>query len=236
MRPIGFSTGALARSDFRRALEMLIVRGIDVVELSALRLEELDPLIGALPTLPLHNFSFVSVHVPSRFTPEQEAWVIARLRAFTDRNFPVVVHPDVVFTPALWAPLGSALLLENMDKRKPVGRTLAEMRAVFAVLPDAGFCFDVGHSRQVDPSMTGAWELLNGLGSRLKEVHLSEVNTASHHDPVSLNAVTAFRKVARYIPQGIPIILESLIDAGQSDIETEIARAASALTFESAAA
>ena len=236
MRPMGFSTGALARSDFRRALDLLLERGITVVELSALRLAELQPLIDALPTLPLSRFSFISVHVPSRFSPDQEAWIINKLVPFTDQGFPVVVHPDVIFTPALWAPLGSSLLVENMDKRKPVGRTLAEMQRVFESLPDAGFCFDVGHARQVDPSMTGAYELLHGLASRLREVHLSEVNTASHHDPVSRNAITAFRKIARYIPEDVPVILESLIDAGQSEIEIEMQSAASALELHTAAA
>jgi hypothetical protein len=215
---------------------MLVSRRIRVVELSALRLEELEPLIAALPDLPLAGFSFISAHVPSRFAPEQEEWVVAKLAAFTDRGYPVVVHPDVIFTPALWATLGPSLLVENMDKRKPVGRTLGEMRDVFEHLPEAGFCFDAGHARQVDPSMIGAWELLNGLGDRLREVHLSEVNTSSRHDPVSLNAVAAFQKVARYIPESVPIVLEPLIDEGQSEIEIEMERAAGALMSTSVAA
>ncbi|HXJ41411.1 MAG TPA: hypothetical protein VNH18_19175 [Bryobacteraceae bacterium] len=236
MRRIGFSTGALARSDFRRALEMLDAGGVEVVELSALRLEELEPLIEALPSLPIDRYSFVSVHAPSHFPAEMEAWVVERLGVFIARGYPVVVHPNVISTAALWAPLGRMLLIENMDKRKPIGRTVAEMQGVFELLPEAGFCFDVGHSRQVDPSMTGAWELLHGLGSRLREVHLSEVNTFSRHDPVSLNAVAAFRKIARYVPEDVPVILESLIDEGQSSIEIEIGRAEMALIAESAAA
>ena len=49
MRPIGFSTGALARGDFRRGLALLRSYQIQVVGLSALRMEELEPLIDALP-------------------------------------------------------------------------------------------------------------------------------------------------------------------------------------------
>jgi hypothetical protein len=236
MRPIGFSTGALARSDFRRALEMLDANGVEVVELSALRLEELEPLILALPDLKLERYSFVSVHAPSRFPAERETWVVDRLGEVIRHGYPVVAHPDVISTPSLWSAMGDKLLVENMDKRKPVGRTVAEMQLVFDLLPEAGFCFDVGHSRQVDPSMAGAWELLNGLGSRLREVHLSEVNTFSRHDPVSLNAVAAFRKIARYVPEGVPVILESMIDEGQSSIGVEIERAAMALMVESVAA
>jgi hypothetical protein len=78
--------------------------------------------------------------------------------------------------------------------------------------------------------MTEAYLLLQAFGDRLAEVHVSEVNTASRHDPISWNAVTAFRTVARYIPEEIPIILEPLIDEGQSDIQTEIQRAREALS------
>ena len=101
---------------------------------------------------------------------------------------------------------------------------------MFDLLPAARFCFDIGHARQVDPTMTEASLLLQTFGDRLTEVHISEVNTASRHDPISSNAVIAFQKVARYIPEEIPIILEPLIDAGQSDIDAEIQRARDALS------
>jgi hypothetical protein len=140
-----------------------------------------------------------------------------------------VVHPDTIFTPPLWEPLGEKLLIENMDKRKPVGRTVLEMKKVFGMLPAARFCFDIGHARQVDPSMTEASLLLRAFKDRLAEIHMSEVNTASRHDPISWNAVLAFRSVAKYITEDIPIILEPLIDKGQSDIEAEINRAREAL-------
>jgi hypothetical protein len=103
------------------------------------------------------------------------------------------------------------------------------MIALYEHLPEAGFCFDVGHARQIDPSMAEASALLRGLSGRLRQVHISEVNTASRHDPISLNAVQAFQRVARYIPDHVPIILETLIDAGQSTVEAEVARAREAL-------
>jgi hypothetical protein len=229
VRPVGFSTGALARGDFRHALDLLRSHNIDVVELSALRVEELEPLISALPHLDLGRFRFVSVHAPSRFTREIEPWVVDRLSSVVARGYPVVVHPDVTFTPALWSGFGGMLLIENMDKRKPIGRNVRELREIFSSYPAAKFCFDVGHARQVDPTMTEASLMLQAFGSRLAEVHVSEVNTASRHDPISRNAATAFQSIAQYIPQGIPIILEPLIDRGQSDIETEMQRAHEAL-------
>ena len=56
MRPIGFSTGALAYADFSRGLEMVQQHGLHVVELSALRQNELVPLLNAIPRLDLGGF------------------------------------------------------------------------------------------------------------------------------------------------------------------------------------
>jgi hypothetical protein len=230
MRRIGFSTGALARGDFWLALSLLRSHRIEIVELSALRIEELTPLILALPQLDLQYFSFVSIHAPSRFTQDLELSVVNQLSSLTERGYPVVVHPDVIFTPPIWMRLGDRLLIENMDKRKPIGRNVRELRVMFELLPAARFCFDIGHARQVDPSMTEAFLLLDEFRTRLAEVHMSEVNTASRHDPISRNAVKAFRSIAASIPEEIPVILEPLIDNGQSDIETELQRARDALS------
>jgi hypothetical protein len=79
--------------------------------------------------------------------------------------------------------------------------------------------------------MTEATLLLNAFGDRLVEVHMSEVNTASRHDPISPNAVTAFSAVAEFIPEDVPIILESLIDHGQSDVQTELQQAHNAFAL-----
>src|SRR4051794_19712335 len=123
MRHIGFSTGALARGDFRAALAILRQHDITIVELSALRVEELTPLVTALPSLVLECFSFVSVHAPSRFARDAEQWVVEQLLPFVERGYPVIVHPDVISDPERWNALGNRLVIENMDKRKPVGRT-----------------------------------------------------------------------------------------------------------------
>lgn len=229
MRPIGFSTGAIAKSNFRYALTCLQRYGITVVELSALRLNELEPLVQALDDLDLAGFEFVSFHAPSRFSPRDEDYVVDRLQSVAARGIPVVVHPDVIFKPALWESMGASLLIENMDKRKAVGRTAASMQDMFDYFPRSRFCFDLGHARQVDPTMTEARLILESQGDRLAEVHISEVNTGSRHDPLSEYAVSAFRSVASLVPEHIPVVLETLIDQGQSDVLTEVGRARRAL-------
>jgi hypothetical protein len=230
MRRIGFSTGALARGDFRRALDLLRDQVIDVVELSALRIGELEPLVSAIPQLDLRFFSFISLHAPSCFTIEREQWVLDQLDSINQYGFQIVVHPDVIFTPRKWRHLGDKILVENMDKRKPIGRNVRELRQIFDWLPEARFCFDIGHARQVDPTMTESYLLLGEFGDRLAEVHISEVNTASRHDPISPNAVIAFQSVAKHIPDDVPIVLETLIDKGQSEIQREVQRAREALS------
>jgi sugar phosphate isomerase/epimerase len=230
VKRIGFSTGAIAKGDFQSALARLRLFNVSVVELSALRLEELDSLIDSLPGLNLDSFDFVSLHAPSGFSVVYERHVLDRLRAVVDQGIPVVVHPDVISTPRDWDALGSMLLIENMDKRKSVGRTARDLALLFSQFPDAGLCFDIGHARQVDPTMTEAQLILETFSERLREVHVSEVNTSSRHDPLSFYAICAFRSVSALIPDSVPIVLETLIDQGQSDILTEIDKAQKALT------
>lgn len=67
------------------------------------------------------------------------------------------------------------------------------------------------------------------IGDRLCQVHLSEVNYFSRHDPLSSAAIEATQRIAPMVPQDVPIILETLIDQGQSTIEAEIRRATAAL-------
>ncbi|MDA1314983.1 MAG: hypothetical protein O2968_16760 [Acidobacteria bacterium] len=229
MRLLGFSTGAIARSNFRSALETLRAFRLPAIELSALRLPELEPLVMALPELDLAGYEFVSFHAPSRFQPSDEAWVIKQLVAVVERGVPVVVHPDVITNPSAWQGFGELLLIENMDKRKAVGRTARDLEGLFASLPEARFCFDIAHARQVDPTMIEARFLLDACGDRLAEIHISELNTRSQHEPISACAIADYQSVADLIPENVPIILETLIDEGQSDIATELDRARRAL-------
>ncbi|SRR6266568_3959594 len=229
MAPIGFSTGAVAKADFRRALVALIAADIKAVELSALRVAELQPLIDALDELDLSHFDYISVHAPSSFSETEEAGIAGALMNFANRGWPIIVHPNVIRQPGVWAGLGRHLLIENMDRRKPLGRTAAELEMLMAELPEAGLCLDLGHARQVDPTMTETTLMLDRFGDRVRQLHLSEVNERSHHDPISASSIDAFRLVVDLLPPDVPVILESLIDEGQSDILTEVQKAEAAL-------
>jgi hypothetical protein len=228
MRRIGFSTGALAFSDFKRALTMLKATTTTVVELSALRLHEVDPLLQALDSLDLSQFSsFISVHAPSGVDEASEPDVVAKLAVVAQKGWSIVVHPDAIHDTSLWRPFGRRLCIENMDKRKPIARTAQELAWWFEQLPEASLCLDLAHARQIDPSMTEAYVILRDFGSRLAEIHLSELDFDCRHERISLAASLAYREVAAMIPEDVPIILESVIP--ELDIEAEILAAHAAL-------
>lgn len=226
MRPIGFSTGAIAYSDFRRALRLLSNHRVTCLELSALRWHEVEPLLDAVTTLDLRQYSYIAVHAPSAFTAEQEPVLVSFLHERLPSHWPVVLHPDTIHDISLWRQFGSQLAIENMDRRKP-GRTVEELTGIFASLPDATMCFDIGHARQCDPSMTEAYRMLKTFGSRLRQVHVSEVNSLSQHDAISFVTEIAFKQVAELIPENTPLILESRVS--EDEIAAEISRALVAL-------
>jgi hypothetical protein len=196
------------------------------VELSALRRSELEPLIGALDELDLAAFEYISFHAPSAVSAADEQHVVELLSEIARRGWPVVVHPDVIHEPLRWRPLRTFLCLENLDRRKP-GRSAQELEALFSELPDATFCFDIGHAWQVDHTMREARQMLGRFSRRLRQVHLSEVNSSSRHQSLSEKAIDAFREHAELIPDSIPVILEA--PTAEEEIEAEIERARRAL-------
>lgn len=226
MTRIGFSTGALALSDFQSGLSLTRDAGLSAVELSALRETEVAPLLQAIPQLALDSFDYISFHAPSRLQSMTECDLIDQLVAIRDRGWPIVLHPDVISDLSQWTVLGDSVLLENMDQRKPVARTAAEMRPFFTGLPQARFCFDIAHARQVDPTMSVAVELLMEFGDRLAEIHISEVDANCRHIGMSSAAVNAYQRIASLIPDDIPVIIESVIEAGEIAEEVEMAEAA----------
>lgn len=226
MRLVGFSTGAIAPGDVPRAIDLLGGAGAGAIELSALRLAELDVLLAQIPKLDMSAYAHVSVHAPSRFGAADEARVAESLAAAVPQGWPIVLHPDTIHDARAWRPLGKRLFVENMDRRKSSGRTVRELGRIFEVLPEASFCFDVGHAHQVDRTMNDAWMLLRELGARLGQVHVSEVAASGRHDPLSHSAVAAFQKIAAWVPAGVPLIVES--PAASGEIAAQLALAAEA--------
>jgi hypothetical protein len=213
MSPIGFSTGALEKGDYGAALDWLNEHtDTDAVEISALRFDELEPTVRNLERLKLDHFRYVSFHAPSSFRPDQEESVLGWLKPVFDRGWNIVVHPDVIYTPDRWQFLGRQLLIENMDRRKSVGRTVDELKRFFGLLPDARFCLDVAHARQIDTTLTLLFQLFEGLCDRFAEVHISELDSRCRHIQMSGRAVADYQCLPWNTLHGVPVIIESMLD------------------------
>jgi len=226
----GFSTGALERGDFRKAVSWMKTENIQVIELSALRYEELRPLIDSLDELPLQSFTYISLHAPSSFPKSKEEEVVDLLLPVSQRQWNIIVHPDVIYTPRRWAPLGERLLIENMDRRKPAGRTAEELAKFFKELPEAKLCLDVAHARQLDTSLRLLWEILCGFWNRIREVHISELDSFCRHQPLSNGAVKDYQRIAGRIGADAPVVIESVLGADRASLrKEEIALAEEAL-------
>jgi hypothetical protein len=225
MNPIGFSTGALAKGDFATGLNLQrAIPRIDAVELSALRDHELPSLVEAIPTLDLEKFEYVSFHAPSKLQTLDEQAVFDLLLHLPE-NWPIVVHPDILHTPSLWQGLGGRLCLENMDNRKTTGRTIDELHTLFETFPDATFCLDLGHARQIDPTMASAILMLCKFHDRLRELHVSEVGPLGEHLALGATTRQAFARVVHLVAPHCPLIIDSIIPPESIESELDAVRA-----------
>jgi len=222
---IGFSTGSLALDNVRKGLKVATHWRAKAVELSALREDELDPLLDSLDELKddLKPFEYISFHAPSKRILFTERQFVDKLQKVAGRGWMIIVHPDLIEDFSLWRGLGQAVCIENMDKRKAIGRTAAQLRTIFEALPEASFCFDIGHARQVDPSMQEAETIIKSFKDRLRQVHMSYVNSQSRHERLNFESIRSFQRVARWLPSTVPIILETPV--GPSDVDEEISSA-----------
>jgi hypothetical protein len=193
--PVGVSTGWLAaaqRSAGEPLVEWPVLAGrakrhsTDACEFAALSEPELPGLIDWLASGPVLPFDFISMHAPSKHRVLPEAELVSLLAQVAGRVDAIVLHPDVIVDHALWTPLGSALVLENMDPRKADGQTATSLATHFERLPEAGLCFDVAHAFAIDPSLAEGHAILDRFGDRLRHLHVSELDAAHHHVALTL--------------------------------------------------
>jgi hypothetical protein len=221
----GFSTGALFKDALAEGVAASVALNLHVIELSALRLRELDGLIGYVTTRDLSSFGYVSIHAPTDFTQEQERGVAGDLLVLARKfKWHVVVHPDCLCTREVWEPFGELLCIENMDKRKAVGRTVEELAIQFDRFPAASLCFDIAHAHQVDTSMTEAFRILRSYEKRICQLHVSEVTSTSKHDRISESVLGAFQEVSEQLPRNVPVIMETPVTVVEAP--AELAKAA----------
>jgi sugar phosphate isomerase/epimerase len=134
--------------------------------------------------------------------------MVAMLGRLPHRVDAIVVHPDAIGSVELYRSLGRKLAIENMDVRKSMGQTAAELAALFGELPDAGLCFDVAHAKSVDPTMAEGERILDSFGDRLRHVHLSSLDSDCHHVPLTERDESLFAPLLSRC-RDVPWILEA---------------------------
>jgi hypothetical protein len=179
--PMGLSTGVEGRGDaWPDLVRAACAVSTHAVELAAHDAAELDGLVGYLAGRPRLPFRHVSVHTPIKGVLGTDAERVAALERLPQTVRTLIAHPDLVTDPAPWRALGRRVVFENMDARKAFGRTGEDLEALFAELPEAGFCLDIAHAHTNDPSLGLAAELLDRFRGRLREVHLSSIRGGAH--------------------------------------------------------
>lgn len=181
--PVGASTGYMQklRGDWDAQIAEAWAVSSFAVELSALSERELPSLAEYLRGSRSLPFRYISIHGPSKDRQMDEEKLVTSLAQLLPLADGIVMHPDTMEDLQLYRPLGQGLLLENMDARKSWGRTRAELEEAFALVPEAGFCFDIAHAWSIDREMSVAEDLLDGFADRLRHVHLSSLSTDLHH-------------------------------------------------------
>jgi hypothetical protein len=204
----GMATGSFRaeRDDWPAAVARARAEGWTIIELTAIDQARLDALVDLLAPEPstLHGFERVSVHAPVRFDGSGDH-VRARL---LELPHDVVLHPDVYRDEAWVVDLGPRAVFENMDVAKGFGRELADLREVLIDFPEAGFCLDVAHVWTNDPTLRLGHELIDVLGARLRQLHVSGIEADGTHRP------TTCGDLDRYAPlldrcRDVPWLLEA---------------------------
>jgi sugar phosphate isomerase/epimerase len=178
------------------------------VELSAVSEPELDGLLSYLSAGPRMPFRFVSVHGPSKARELTEPELVDRLANVPRWVDAIVMHPDTLEDLSAYRRLGRRLVLENMDSRKADGRTATELERFFDALPEAGLCFDVAHAKSIDETLAEGMQILRQFGNRLRHLHLSSLDDASHHVTLTLGDQRLFWPLLERC-RDVPWILEA---------------------------
>ena len=208
MRPIGYSTGAINPANLEKAVQDALSLGTKTLEISALRFDEFDSALATAAKLP--SSLELSFHVPSSFTDAQEVHITEQLmQEVAKRPMNLILHPDAIHQHARWRKLNGHVCVENMDHRKPTGRDAAELDKIFALLPEARMCFDIGHAHVIDRTLSLAFELLTKFSERIVEIHASEVTDSCKHVCTTWATRNAYHRLEPLLPSSATVIIES---------------------------
>ncbi len=163
------------------------------------------------------SFDYISLHAPAgNFvydTSPESARILSKIDQWvTNLSLRlVVVHPDRVHDNKVLQNRNWPLALENMDRRKNDGQTVAQMKTWLDKFPQASMVLDINHAFTLDKSMQLASDLYANFSSRIREIHFSGYTDEEQiHEPITISHCEYLLK---YIPdKTLPIIIEIFVN------------------------
>jgi len=76
----------------------------------------------------------------------------------------------------------------------------------------------------IDPTMQEAEAFLQCFRDRLRQVHISYVNSQSRHERLNYESIMAYRRVAHWLDGSVPVILETPVERDEVDEEISAAQ------------
>lgn len=183
--------------------------GYDGIEITSAEIN--DSYERWLALTPSATLTALSIHLPLSDDPERlAAWA----QSLPLNRF--VLHPERPEILPLFRPLGSRLLIENMDGSRGSWRTPDELEEVFEELPEAGVCLDLAHVELIDPSLSLAEEFFARYSERIRQLHLSRLASDYWHLPLTDQALARFAPLLEQA-KSIPWVIEAPFADGPCD-------------------
>jgi len=216
MAEVGFGTGYLNHK-LKLPLKEVIVLYSDTADAIEINFGSYNELINfelnRETAKMLRKFSYVSIHAPSKeivYGNTHETKLAFEKIKYLSGKIKIkgiVIHPSSVEDFSIFNEFNLPFLVENMDKMQEKftnPQHFSELRENY----NFGFVLDLQHAYEHDSSMKLCKELIEIMGNRLKELHVSGMNTKLHHALVHCSdnkeAISSILK----LKLNIPIILE----------------------------
>lgn len=194
MPKIGFSTGCLHRTKLTMAEKIAFFKSVGANSIEFIFRSLSDLMNGNLSSAAQRvseNFNYVSIHAPwenIRYGADADTdAVIEKLKNLCGL-LPIkgiVIHPRKIDGFEKLEKSKLPFLIENSGRGKPVG-TLPEYFTRLKLNHSFGFVLDIQHAYEHDSSMRLAEELIEAMGDRLKEIHVSGHALPLNHVPTHL--------------------------------------------------
>jgi len=190
---IGFSTGSLYKLGLPliEKVKLISKAGCRAIEFMFLIPEQLDDWSSLQENdikFIRENFDYVSLHAPVegvvlRINDSETDKILDRLSEISrdvDAKL-VTFHADTIGDVDAIKKLSFPISVENLTDREGETRTLEEMNKFLEELPSASVTFDTAHAFNTDSSGKLARDLVNGLGQKIVQAHISGVKSGKNH-------------------------------------------------------